>query len=228
MTVCGHAKSIRSSCFWRSPLLAARVAGAGVTGGLAIYVARTQGVEYSGKFFVFISTITIMSVLTRLGADPYLSSQVAPRAAGGPDVTARYLVATLAAVGALVVAAGAVLAGAQLFAGNLAEILLGGNSVHLVVLAVAGLNMVWVVGAYCRAMGMAATSIFLETGLFSAWLMVILEGSRRAASVITPNQIALGVFLLCPVLLIPLTPVVYRLVAPCPVFATSKMHWWGW
>jgi hypothetical protein len=192
------------------PLVVARVAGAAITGGLAVFVARTEGAEFSGRFFLFVSTISILSVLTRLGADPYLSTQIAPRAAEGPLVTTKYLVSTSAAVGMLTLGVGAILRAVELASPSFAARVLAGIPVYLVLLAVTGLNMVWIAGAYCRAVGRASLSIFLETGLFSLWLFGLLEVSRYTTITPTRQHVALAVSLLLPALLLPFVPVLLR------------------
>lgn len=190
------------------PLVLARIAGAGLTGGLAVYVARTQGAKFSGRFFLLISTITILSVLTRLGVDPFLSATVAPRAADGVRATATHLVSTSIAVLILVAGAGLVLTILQLVVGDWTAETLGRLPVGYLILAVLGVNSIWIVGGYCRALGLASLSIFLETGMFSAWLFGILEVCRISGLEPAPTTVAYAVALLLPVLLLAMMPVV--------------------
>ena len=198
------------------PLVLSRIAGATITGGLAIYVARTHGAEFSGQFFFFVSTVTILSVLTRLGVDPYLSSTVAPSASQGTHVTTKYLVAAAVAVSLLTLVAGVVLVLLHLAVRDWTDGLLEGLSAGHLILAVFGLNSVWIVGAYSRAVGRAGTSIFIETGLFSLWLFATLELGKQTGYKPTPGNVALACALLCPLLM----------GAMIPLFVRTRGHWY--
>jgi hypothetical protein len=192
-------------------LVVVRIAGAGLAGVLAVYVARAHGAEYSGQFFYLVSTLTITSVLTRLGAEPYLTSQIATSTGGDQGVNdgrsrAEYLVSTFAAVVLLVLLAGVLLTALEVLAPSTADRLLGDLSTPLLVLAVVGLNTTWIVTGYCRARGMAALSIFLETGLLSLWLLGLLILTDSTGEELTSPSVALGVAIMCPTLIAPLTP----------------------
>lgn len=180
------------------PLVLARVFGAGVTGGLAVYVARTQGAEASGKFFYFVSTLTILSVLTRLGAEPFLTARIAPQASEGTIVTSRVLIATSAAVSLMVAVATGLVGLGSVVSSSLTDRMLADVSLAELGLAVLGLNAVWIAGGYCRAIGRASLSIFIETGLFSLWLLGLLEISRVGSFETTPRVVALAVAVLLP------------------------------
>lgn len=196
---------------WRiASLVIVRVAGAGLAGVLAVYVARTYGAEYSGNFFYLVSTLTITSVLTRLGAEPYLTSRVAAQAGDGKHSPASYLVSTFIAVGALVLAAGALLWATQIISAPIVEKLLGGLPIYQLLLAVLGLNSVWIVTGYCRALGMAGVSIFLETGLLSLWLLGMLVLASQTPVDPDGTTIALGLALMAPTLFLPILPILFK------------------
>lgn len=183
------------------PLILLRVAGAGITGGLAVYVARVYGAEFSGRFFLFVSSITIISVLTRLGAEPYLTSHVAPMARTGPLAGSRYLASTAVAVAVLVGVAAFVLSVLMLVAEPFSSRLLGETPLPLLIGAAMGVNLIWLAGAYCRSIGWATLSILIETGLLYLWLFVLLEIIRATSVPLTVANVALGVALLLPILL---------------------------
>ena len=192
-----------------APLIVVRVIGAVLAGALAVYVARTQGAEASGRFFYLVSTLTITSVITRLGAEPYLTSQVAARGRQDARSGAAYLVSTMVAASILVLVAGLVLSVVQLVSPPLTDRVLGDVPVYALVLAVMGLNTVWIVTGYCRARGKAGISIFLETGLLSLWLLGVLELCRFTSLEPSGRNVALALSLMCPALLAPLAPLLY-------------------
>lgn len=180
-----------------------RVFGAAITGGLSIYVARTKGVEFSGEFFLLVSVLTAMSVVTRLGAEPYLTQQIAHRAHRGPSAYARYLTATTIAVSLMFLLVSGALLVLDALAGGPISGLAGDVPVQYLILACAGINAVWIVGGLARSTGRASTSVFVETGLFSLWLFVILEVFRWREVTPRGEYVAIGVSLLAPLLILP-------------------------
>lgn len=185
------------------PLIGIRVVGAALAGFLAVYVARLYGAQFSGEFFYAVSTLTIGSVITRLGVEPYLTSQVAGSSASKwPSLS--YFANAFAAVTTLACAAGLGLWTVELVAGTAIERAIGGLPIYWLVLGVIGLNTSWALTGFCRAHGHAALSIFLETGLLSMWLLGLLEVTRYTD--ISPNisDVAKAVALMCPVLIAPL------------------------
>lgn len=190
-------------------LIGVRVAGAVIAGGLAVYVARVHGAEFSGTFFVLVSTLTILSVLTRLGAEPYLTEQIARRESRGRS-DASYLASTTWAVLAMLLAAGALLLALEIIAPDVSERLLGGLDLPLLLCAVLGLNLLWLTTAYCRAKGAAGLSIFLETSVWSIWLWAVLLVSELAGDTPDTTAVAVGVALMVPTFLLLLAPTFAR------------------
>lgn len=192
-----------------SVLVGVRVLGAVIAGGLAVYVARVYGPAFSGTFFVLVSTLTILSVLTRLGAEPYLTERIA-----SPDQRARqdasYLASSCWAVLTTLSTVGLALVAFQIAAPRIAERVLSGLSVPLLLAAVFGLNLLWLATAYVRAKGAAGLSIFLETSVWSAWLWLVLAVCHLADLTPGPDAVAIGVAAMVPVFALLLAPTFVR------------------
>ena len=192
------------------PLLGVRLSGAGITAGLSVFVARAFGSTYSGRFFYTVSTVTVVSVLTRLGAESYLTSSVASKAGGDRRERDEYFVATAASVCLLVFVAGMIMQLGLWFFPGVAGTALAGLPVSSIVLAVLGLNSIWLCVGYTRARGFAGISIFLETGMLSLWLLGLVLTAHGSGDRPGPVAIARVLFLLLPVGLVFLTPVLAR------------------
>lgn len=150
----------------------ARLFGAASTGGLTVYVARAEGVEESGRFFVLVSILSALSLLTRLGSDAYLTSVSAGLDRSHRSRAVAHTVTTSLVVTLMVLTMVALLTVAQICAPSTTDALLAGHAPWQLGLATLGLNSIWLAGAASRASGHAAVSIFLETGFFSLCLFV--------------------------------------------------------
>ncbi len=178
----------------------ARASGAFLTAFLTVYVARTQGVEASGDFFVLVSSMTAMSVVTRLGSDAYLSRLIAGQRLTHRQAIARAVFATYLACALLILVLGVALTIFRYAYPDASAGLLRGVNPALWTAAVLGLNGMWIAGAYARARGQAATSVFLETALFSLWLLTTLVIQDVSGIALSSGNIIFATALLVPAL----------------------------
>jgi len=173
---------------------AARVGGSLLTAALTVVVARTGGLEYSGKFYLFVTAVSLASVFTRLGVDGFLTHRVVEGSGRSPRQEV--------AVSGLAVLLLTFLACAVSLAGCLVRPdLLQPRGVTFFWIAVLGVNSIWLMGTSFRAQGRAAMSVFVETGAMSAGLVMLVGVFAMSGNEPQREHIALALACFIPVFL---------------------------
>ena len=146
---------------FRASPFAVRLVGAALTAASAVIAARLYGAVGSGEIFYLVSSISLASLVTRLGVDGVLTRTAlrsrgeALRVACGSSVAVAVLVAVMAVF---------LMLGSLALATELSNAR-GGLRIWTFCMAVMSVNLVWIAGAFYRSQGAVEKSIAFETGL---------------------------------------------------------------